>query len=333
MTTNEKTKVAMLVPTAPDAEARGATLQKLAAENDLLELVFASMEQEPEEIISAFAGAAALITVNKKFINPIATNLPGLKLLQTFSAGTDEVDKAQLLSQGVKVSNNGGANAVAVAEHAIWMMVTINHKLDLQIESVKAGKWMAGVTGATTEYTSLVDKQIGIIGLGRIGSRVAKRLAGWECNVVYHDPITFDAEYESDTRATRMALDELIATSDIITLHVPLDRITRQMMSTEQFKAMKKTAVLINTCRGPVVDEAALIEALRNGEIWGAGLDVTEVEPTPPDNPLITMPNVVMTPHLATRVIQSEWNANINAIANAERVAQGLEPDWVVDPV
>jgi len=130
-----------------------------------------------------------------------------------------------------------------------------------------------------------------------------------------------------------MALDELIATSDIITLHVPLDRITRQMMSTEQFKAMKKTAVLINTCRGPVVDEAALVEALRNGEIRGAGLDVTEVEPTPPDNPLITMPNVVMTPHLATRVIQSEWNANINAIANAERVAQDLEPDWVVDPV
>lgn len=291
------------------------------------------MEQEPEDVIATLEGAAVLITVNKEFTSRIATRLPGLKLLQTFSAGTDQIDKTQLLSQGTKVANNGGANAVAVAEHAVWLMVSINHKLDLQIESVKAGEWKKGVTGALSEYTSMVDMQVGIIGLGRIGSRVAKRLAGWECNVVYHDPITFDAEYEADTGATRMALDELIATSDIISLHVPLDRNTHHMMSSEQFKAMKNTAVLINTCRGPVVDEPALVDALRSGEIWGAGLDVLEVEPTPPDNPLITMPNVIVTPHLATRVIQSEWNANSNAIANAERVAQGLDPNWVVDPI
>ena len=105
------------------------------------------------------------------------------------------------------------------------------------------------------------------------------------------------------------------------------------MFGTEQFKAMKKSAVLINTCRGSVVDEQALIEALKNKEIWGAGLDVTEIEPTPLNNPLITMPNVVITPHQATRVIQSEWNADMNAIENAERIALNLEPYWVVDPV
>ena len=105
------------------------------------------------------------------------------------------------------------------------------------------------------------------------------------------------------------------------------------MFSTEQFKAMKKDAVLINTCRGSVVDEPALINALRNQEIWGAGLDVTEVEPISPSNPLLTMPNVVITPHQATRVIQSEWNADINAVENAERIALNLEPYWVVDPV
>jgi phosphoglycerate dehydrogenase-like enzyme len=151
--------------------------------------------------------------------------------------------------------------------------------------------------------------------------------------VVYHDLVDFDAEYEAAASATRMPLDELIATSDYVSLHVPLDRVTHHIFSAEQFRAMKNTAVLINSCRGPVVDEPVLVKALESGEIWGAGLDVTEVEPTPPDNPLITMPNVVVTPHQATRVIQSEWNADRNAIENAERIARGLEPDWVVDPV
>ena len=179
----------------------------------------------------------------------------------------------------------------------------------------------------------MVGKQVGIIGLGRIGSRVAKRLSTWECTVVYYDTAEFDREYEESVGAQRLSLKELIATSDYISLHVPLDRVTHHMFSTEQFKAMKKEAVLINTCRGGVVNEQALIEALRAKEIWGAGLDVTEIEPIPPRNPLITMPNVVITPHQATRVIQSEWNADLNAIENAERIALKLEPYWVVDPV
>tara|TARA_E500000331_G_scaffold356635_1_gene415577 strand:+ start:382 stop:1368 length:987 start_codon:yes stop_codon:yes gene_type:complete len=326
-----KTKVAFYAPV--DIEKRLAAVAKIAASNDLLEFVLVDLDKTPEENHTACEGAEVFITPNIVTVNEVAEGIKGLKLIQTFSAGTDELDKAKLLNLGIKVANNGGANAVAVAEHAVWMLLTVNHKFDKQIESVKAGTWRSGVPGDLTEFTSLVDKQVGIVGLGRIGSRVAKRLQGWECNVVYHDTIEFDADYVAATGASQMPLDELIATSDIITLHVPLDRVTEKMFSTEQFKAMKNTAVLINTCRGPVVDESALIEALRNGEIWGAGLDVTEVEPIQPDNPLIGMPNVVLTPHTGTKVIQSDWNANINVVANAERVAQGLEPDWVVDPV
>ena len=132
---------------------------------------------------------------------------------------------------GVQVANNGGANAVCVAEHAMWLILTILHKFDRQIASLRAGRWAADVTGEREEFRTLVDKRIGIVGLGRIGSRVAKRLAGWECDVVYHDIAEFDADYERSTGARRIPLDELLATSDVVTLHVPLDRMTRHMIS------------------------------------------------------------------------------------------------------
>ena len=312
---------------------RVAALEKIAADNGLVEIRLVVPRQDPAQVSADCAGAEILVAPNTPSTNEIASNIPGLKLLQTFSAGTDQLDKGLLLNHGVVVANNGGANAVCVAEHAIWLMLTINHKFDQMIESVRAGKWQEGVTGPLSEFTTMVDKRVGIIGLGRIGSRVAKRLQGWECEVVYHDEIEFDADYEQAAGARRVTMQEVIETSDYVSLHVPLDRSTHHLYGADQFRAMKNTAVLINTCRGPVVDEAALTEALRNKEIWGAGLDVTEVEPTPPDNPLITMPNVVITPHTGARVIQSEWNADRNAIENAERVANGETPNWIVDPV
>lgn len=323
----------LLAPAGVTAQTRLAALQKLADRNGHVRFRHVDSRQSAAQVIADCAGAAVLIASNVESSTPIAAGIRGLRLLQTFSAGTDQLDKQFLLQHGVRVANNGGANAVCVAEHAIWLLLTINHKFDQQIESARAGRWAAGVTGALSEFTTLVDKRVGIIGLGRIGSRVAERLRGWECDVVYHDIATFDAAYEADAGARRVPLDELIATSDFVSLHVPLDRVTRKMVGASTFKAMKNTAVLINTCRGPVVDEAALIAALQGGEIWGAGLDVTEVEPVDPASPLLRLPNVVLTPHQGARVIQSEWNADRNAVENAERLALGLEPNWVVDPV
>lgn len=326
------TTVALIAP-QETGSMRVEALEKIAAKNGLLDFRLVEPGRDAAEIASDCAGAAVLIAPNIEATNPVAAGIKGLKLLQTFSAGTDQLDKHLLLNHGIAVANNGGANAVCVAEHAIWLMLTINHKFDQMIESVRAGRWAQGVTGDLTEFTTMVDKRVGIIGLGRIGSRVAKRLAAWECEVVYHDEVEFDAAYETAAGARRVPLDELISTSDYVSLHVPLDRVTHHMYSADEFRAMKNSAVLINTCRGPVVDEAALTEALRNGEIWGAGLDVTEVEPTDPNNPLIAMPNVVITPHQGARVIQSQWNADLNAVENAERIARGEAPDWVVDPV
>ena len=316
------------------AQARQSELLSAAEQFPEVELKFVDSDQPREEVIRECQNAVALIPAGvRTFDTEFISKLGNLQLIQTFSAGTDWMDKAALAELGVKVSNNGGANAVAVAEHAVLLMLTIERKLDRQIESVKNGTWMAGVGGGRTEYHTLVGKRIGIVGLGRIGSRVAKRLQGWECEVVYYDTVDFDDEYVSAANAKFVELDELLETSDIVSLHVPLERTTHHMISDREFALMKDSAILVNTCRGPVVDEAALKRALRDGQIFGAGLDVTEVEPIESDNDLPNLPNVVVTPHMATRALESEHNATANALANVARVARGEHPEWVVPPV
>lgn len=330
--------MAVVVLLGPMGDARSQMRQDelvdAAKEYPEVELRFVDTDQPMDDVIRECQDAVALIPAGvRTFDTEFISKLGNLKLIQTFSAGTDWMDKAALAELGVNVSNNGGANAVAVAEHAVLLMLTIERKLDRQIESVKNGTWMAGVGGDRTEYHTLVGKRIGIVGLGRIGSRVAKRLQGWECEVVYYDTVDFDEEYVKDAGAKFVELDELLETSDIVSLHVPLERTTRHMISDREFALMKNSAILVNTCRGPVVDEAALKRALSDGQIFGAGLDVTEVEPIETDNDLPNLPNVVVTPHMATRALESEHNATAYALANVARVARGEDPEWVVPPV
>ena len=331
--------MAVVVLLAPNVEARTQTrtseILEEAKKHPDVELRFVDSGQNPEDVLKDCEDAVALIAAGGRNMldAEFISKLGNLRLIQTFSAGTDWMDKAALAELGVAVSNNGGANAVAVAEHAVILMLSVERKIDRQIESVKKGTWMAGVGGDRTEFHTLVGKRIGIVGLGRIGSRVAKRLQGWECEVVYHDVVDFDDEYVEAAGAKFVELDELLETSDIVSLHVPLERTTRHMMSDREFALMKSTAILVNTCRGPVVDEVALKRALRDGQIFGAGLDVTEVEPIEADDDLPNLPNVVVTPHLATRALESEHNATANALANVARVARGEDPEWVVPPV
>ncbi len=325
--------VVILGPNNSGSEIRMNETREAADRVGGIDLRFVDSGATFDEIVEQCRGAVVLLPQGAYAnMTELAGKIGTLKLVQTFSAGTDYIDKAALAELGIDVANNGGANAVAVAEHAIGLMFSTNRKLDVQIDSVKAGTWMQ-IGGDRTEFHTLVGKRIGIVGLGRIGSRVAKRLAGWECELVFSDVVDHDADYVAATGAKRIEFDELISTSDIVTLHVPLDRVTRHMMSDREFEMMKPTAIIINTCRGPVVDENALIRALESREIFAAGLDVTEIEPIEADNPLPTMPNVVVTPHLATRAIESEWNAAQFTMENAGRIVRGETPDWIVKPV
>ena len=263
----------------------------------------------------------------------LAAKCPELRLIQTTSAGTNQLDKAALGELGIKVSNNGGGNAVAVAEHTIALMIGVYRKLQLQFKSVQDGKWMSNIrTDWFSQAHELTGKTVGIIGVGRIGSRVAKRLQGWECELIYHDVVDPDSELVSDLSMKKVELDELLSTSDIITLHVPLNRNTRGMISDREFDLMKPSAILINACRGPVVDEDAFIRAIEQDKIMAAGVDVLEVEPTPEDNPLIDMDNVLITPHLAAFTQEASDKSRAFAIYNTAKVVNGEDPESVVLP-
>jgi len=292
-----------------------------------------------DEIAKLCQGAIALHPavyrqLTRDQVTELVKRTPTVKLVQTPSAGTDMYDKPTLAKMSVPVANHGGANAVAVAEHAIALMVAVYRKLDRQIACVKAGTWSDPIVAMPEgEFHTLVGKRVGIVGLGRIGSRVAKRLYGWECEVVYHDIKDFSREYVEAAHAERVGFESLLKTCDIVSLHVPLDPPTHHMVSERELQMMKRTAVLINTCRGPVVDEAALIRALGDKVIFGAGLDVTEVEPIEMGNPLLGMDNVILTPHQATRAIESVMNAKKFVVENISRLARGEPVESIVDPV
>jgi phosphoglycerate dehydrogenase-like enzyme len=259
---------------------------------------------------------------------------PRLKLIQTLSAGTDTIPKVAMSEMGVRVANNMGGNAVAVAEVAVALMVSTYRRLMVQWNDTNnLGKYGEGFSSDWGRFHELTGKRIGIVGLGQIGSRVAKRLTGWECEVVYSDVVPHSADYESDVGASRVDFDELIETSDVISLHVPLDRSTEKIVSDREFSMMKSGAILINACRGPVVDEAALIRALDGGQIAGAGLDVTEIEPIGTANALIGRDNVVLLPHRAGLSVEARQKSIDNAVGNAHRLMAGKDPIGIVLPV
>jgi len=178
-----------------------------------------------------------------------------------------------------------------------------------------------------------MDRRVGIVGLGNIGTLVARRLSGFDCELIYSDIRTIPDVVERELNVRRVPLDVLLSTSDVVTAHVPLYSGTRGMFNAAAFRQMKDTAVFINACRGPVHDEADLIQALQDGEIAGAGLDVLEDEPTDLNNPLLNMDNVVVTPHMAGSTEERVERALLSSFENARKVMRGEEPSQQIDPL
>lgn len=254
------------------------------------------------------------------------------KIMQVLSAGFDRLDIPSFTEADIPICNNGGANAPTVAEHAIMLMLSVYKRLPAHHNGLHNGEWLGHHYGL--EMRELRGKQVGIVGFGNIGQQVARIARGFLAEVAFFDPIEVDQSIKDEYDATQMSFDDLLASSDVITVHTPLNDATRGMMNKDAFAKMKNSAIFITTARGPVTVEADLIAALDAGEIAGAGIDVFKEEPTPNDNKLFGRDNVVVTPHMAGTTIDTFYRRISFAYENIQRVAAGKVPlalinkDW-----
>lgn len=256
-------------------------------------------------------------------------NAHRLKLIQVLSAGYDMVNIEGARKARIPICSNGGANSVAVAEHAIMLMLAVYRKLIAFHQNVATGRWHSGIPRAVDIF-EIEGKTVGLIGFGNIGVQVARRLKGFNARVIYYDTVRRDSQEEAALGVEYSPLDGLLRTADIVSLHTALNDSTRGIMGREALSLMKPKAILINTCRGEVVDEDALVAALQEGRLLGAGLDTLRQEPTDPANPILRLPNVVLTPHSAGPTVDSFRKRFQNGYANIQRVAEGCRPSWVI---
>jgi D-3-phosphoglycerate dehydrogenase len=246
-----------------------------------------------------------------------------LKVIARYGVGVDNVDLAAAREKGIVVTNTPGANSVSVAELALGLMLALARQIPEAVEAVHQGKWprYSGI--------SLEGKIIGILGLGAIGKQLARRLAGFDCKILAYDPFA-DATFAASNSIELVPLDKVIQEADFISLHLPLLPETRALVNEAFLNRMKKGSFLINTSRGEVVDEAALLEALQSGHLKGAGLDAFTVEPPAAGNPLLALPQVIATPHLGAQTDGATSNMGWFAMRDCLAVLNGEEPAYKV---
>ena len=281
------------------------------------------------QFYEAAARAEYYLGFARRMGNDFFRAAPNLKLVQLTSAGYDQVDPEAAKKAKVPVSNNGGANAIAVAEHTLMLILAVFKRCVQFHNSVVAGTWRIG-NPADVRVHEVSGATLGIVGLGNIGKKVARRAKAFDMKVQYYD-IRRLTEDQEDALGVRFVLfDELLRTSDVVSLHVPLDDTTRNMIGARELGMMKRDAIVVNTCRGPVVDENAIHDALKNNRIFGAGLDVMVEEPPQAKHPLFSLPNVILTPHTAGPTWENYIARFRNGFDNIQRVAAGRAPLWVV---
>lgn len=248
-----------------------------------------------------------------------------LKILAKSGVGVDSIDLDAAKNANVCITNAKGLNAMSVADTAIMLMLAALKRLTLFDSTTKQGQWIR------TDTTDLSEKTVGIIGFGEVSHHVIQRLKGFDVKVIAYDKFP-NLEKAKELDVQMMEFGEVLANADVISVHVPLLPETYHLMNEEAFAQMKSTAVFVNTSRGKVVDEQALYNALKNGKIRAAALDVFEEEPTDPKNPLLTLPNFTCMPHQAAATAESEKRVCYMAAKNIVAYFNGQELEHVVVP-
>ena len=329
-----KKKILVLSP-LPKAVIE-AFLSTRVTGNELEDIYVVTYEgSSKEELIEAVSDAHVIIgdyTNNIAMDAEVIRSAEQCTLIQQPSTGFQHIDVDEAAKKGIPVANIAGANTLAVAEHTIMLMLGCLKKLTLSHEKTKRGEWAQDEMEIHGVF-ELFGKTVGIIGAGLIGKEVAKRAKPFGPHMIYYDVNRLSKEEEDELGVIYRPLDDLIAESDVITIHAPLTPQTENMISADRITAMKTNAIIINASRGAIVDEAALARALKEGRIRGAGLDVFSQEPISPKNPILDAPNTILTPHIAGATNESRMRIINLTIDNVLSVLTGKEPVNIVNGV
>jgi phosphoglycerate dehydrogenase-like enzyme len=275
------------------------------------------------------ATAVAVVAGARRYDAAFMDRAPDLKVIARTGIGHDGVDIAAATQRGIAVCNTPDGPTISTAEHAITLMLLVAKNVASGQAALRAGTsedYFAAHRGI-----ELSGKVLGLIGFGRIARHVATIARGIGMDVRYFDPFVDAADAPAEIVRVE-ALDDLLRGADIVSVHVPFNESTRGMFGAESFSSMKSGAVFVNTARGGLVDQEALLAALDSGHIFGAGLDVTSPEPLPPDHPLLARPDVVVTPHIASATAEGKARMFRLAFQQAIEVIEGRRPEHLLNP-
>ena len=283
----------------------------------------------PKELLEHLADKDGVVSQLTDLSDEVMAALPRLKVISNVAVGFDNIDLAAATRRGIAVTNTPEVLTGTTADLAFTLLAVAARRVGEAERFLRAGKWRGwGIDqfcGVDLHHATL-----GILGMGRIGRSLARRAHGFEMKVLYHDAFRAPDELEQELGLSFVELETLLGEADFISVHVPLMPETRHLISRPQFSLMKKTAVLINTSRGPVVDESALADALEQGEIGAAGLDVFENEPRVEPR-LLKLENVVVTPHIASASTETRRKMCMMAAENALAALDGQRPPDLVN--
>jgi phosphoglycerate dehydrogenase-like enzyme len=299
----------------------------LAEQPDGFEAIWRESD-DPAELHAALAIADFM--VSSTFDAEMIARATRVRMIQSPGVGYDRMDVAAANARGIPVAITPEATSVGVSEHTVMLILALYKHLRDADMALREGRWIRSELRPIC--LMLQGKRVGIVGVGRIGREVAKRLHALGVELVYHDIHPLSAEDEAALHLAYLPLDKLLSTSDVVTLHVFLTERSRKMIGARELALMKPSAVLINTCRGEVVDQPALYDALVSGRIAAAGLDVFEEEPVPADDPILTLDNVLLTPHMATNNRDAMIAKARACYANFQRVLRGEQPINLIRP-
>jgi D-3-phosphoglycerate dehydrogenase len=255
-----------------------------------------------------------------------------LRFIQKWGIGVDKIDLAYCREHGIPVAITAGGSSRPVAEHALALMLAVYRRLPMADRQVRQGIWKPAALRTICRQIS--GRTIGLLGFGSIARLLAHRLRGFDADILYYDLMRADAVTEAGFGVSYVTFNELLARSDILSVHVPLTNSSRKLINAETIARMKDGAVIVNTARGEIIDEDALYAALRSGKLGGAGIDTPMQEPMPTDHPLLTLDQVVVTPHSAGSVFDNIPNIASHVFENIARFERGepLPPADIVVP-